>query len=334
MYKERGFTILEKLVLIFTCILSITYLLCSTQFVHAAETKNQGETKKAESKVTYNKETYTLKSNIETTLFMGIDNVNNEQEDGTVDSLGDSGMADCLFLVVSDKDTGKSQIIGINRDTMTDVDMLDIYGEYFRTANLQIALSHGYGDGKEQSCLNTVKAVSNLFGGIKIDHYVAMKMAAIPTINDAIGGVSVEVLEDLTSQDPVLAKGKTVELKGKQSLQYVKYRDTDKLDSNQLRIQRQKQYITAFTKKLASETSKDPFSILTLYKQIQKYVVTDLNTAQMQTLFDKFAKSGLGDENFHMVPGKLTEGKIYAEFHADEKGLKEMVLDLFYTKQK
>lgn len=296
--------------------------------------KAAGPSKTAQNKVTYNSSTYTINPDIETTLFMGIDNMNGEQEDGSTDEvLEESGMADSLFLVVLNKVTKESQIIGINRDTIAEVDMYDVNDEYFRTAKLQIALSHGYGDGKELSCLNTVKAVSNLFGGIKIDHYVALKMDAIPMINDEMGGVSVEVLEDMSSADPSFVKGRTIRLKGDQALKYVRYRDTKKLDSNQLRMQRQKQYISAFTEKLSDKTSTDPFGVLATYQKVSKYVVTDLNMVEMQQIFEQFAASKPGDKDFLMVPGKLEEGKFYAEFHADEAALKELTLKIFYEKK-
>lgn len=340
---------------IFTCTIFLAFIFAlstKTTIVHAAETEvkkgvnktaedilkestaqteNHGTIKVADNRITYNNKSYTLNKNLQTTLFIGVDNLNGEQQ-GEEDTLANSGMADCLLLVITDKTTKKSKIIGINRDTMAEVDMFDTNGDYIRTSNMQIALSHGYGDGKEQSCLNTVRAVTNLLGGIKIDHYAALKMAAIPIINDEVGGVTVEVLEDMKESDPSFIKGETILLQGETALKYVRSRDTNKLDSNQLRMQRQKQYISAFTKQLSSKTSEDPFEMLDLYQKLNKYVVTDLKLAEMQTVFEQFAGSELGDDDFITVPGKLTQGKIYAEFIVDETALKEMVLDVFYNR--
>ena len=59
-----------------------------------------------------------------------------------------------------------------------------------------------------------MKAVSNLLFGIEINHYLSFTMDAVALVNDLVGGVQVEVLDDLTFLDPALRKGETVTLKG------------------------------------------------------------------------------------------------------------------------
>lgn len=51
----------------------------------------------------------------------------------------------------------------------------------------QIAIQHGYGDGKELSCELTRDAVSSLLYELPIHGYAAVNMAAIPELNDALG---------------------------------------------------------------------------------------------------------------------------------------------------
>ena len=46
---------------------------------------------------------------------------------------------------------------------MTPMDVFDKNGLYAGRQTVQIALSHAYGEGMEESCENTVKAVSELF---------------------------------------------------------------------------------------------------------------------------------------------------------------------------
>ena len=59
------------------------------------------------------------------------------------------GQADAVFLAVLDPDEKKISVIGINRDTMTDISVYDENGLYIGTQTAQIALQHGYGDGME-----------------------------------------------------------------------------------------------------------------------------------------------------------------------------------------
>mgnify|MGYP001718301415 FL=1 len=93
------------------------------------------------------------------------------------------------------------------------------------------------------SCQYMVDAVSNLFYGMPINGYVALNMNAVGMINDAVGGVTVTVPEDMTQVDPSFAEGAMVTLTGDQALKFTRYRDTEKDFSNNSRMERQKQYL-------------------------------------------------------------------------------------------
>lgn len=82
------------------------------------------------------------------------------------------------------------------------------------------------------SCQYMVDAVSNLFYGMPINGYVALNMNAVAMINDAVGGVTVTVPEDMTQVDPSFAEGAAVTLTGDQALKFTRYRDTEKDFSN------------------------------------------------------------------------------------------------------
>ena len=172
--------------------------------------------------VRYNGAVYDYNEDIITFLVMGIDK-SDEVVQGVkygADS-ADGGQADALFLLVLNPHDESIKIIGINRNTMTDVDMYDEYGRYMTTIIAQIAVQHGFGNGLEQSCEYQVKAVSNLFYQLPIHGYAAINMSAIPTINDMVGGVDVTVLEDMTKFDKRLVEGKEVHLDGEMAFHYV-----------------------------------------------------------------------------------------------------------------
>ena len=155
--------------------------------------------------VRYNGNVYDYNEDITTFLIMGIDKddeVVKEVQEGT-----DGGQSDALFLLVLNPHDESIKIIGINRNTMTDVDIYDDYGRYMTTTIAQIAVQHGFGNGMEESCEYQVKAVSNLFYQLPIHGYAAINMSAISTINDIVGGVDVTVLEDLTKWDSKLVEG-------------------------------------------------------------------------------------------------------------------------------
>ena len=81
---------------------------------------------------------------------------------------------------------------------MAEIPILGALGNETGTRVTQICLSHGIGDGKEQSCLLTQKAVSWLMLGINIDFYISMEMDGISALNDALGGVTVTLTDDFS----------------------------------------------------------------------------------------------------------------------------------------
>ena len=91
-------------------------------------------------------------------------------------------------------------------------------------------------------------------------------MKAISTINDAVGGVEVTVLEDLTRKDKSLVKDAKVHLTGKTAFWYVQYRDTTVFGSADLRLARQKQYLNGFVA-AAKKAAKDLFMSVPYYKE-------------------------------------------------------------------
>jgi len=107
------------------------------------------------------------------------------------DSYNNKGEADMIALIVFDHTEKNYDIVVVNRDTMMDVPVLGINGHKAGTAYQQVALSHTYGSGLEDSCENTEEAISNFFYGLNIDYYMSINMDAISILTDAVGGVEV-----------------------------------------------------------------------------------------------------------------------------------------------
>ena len=95
-----------------------------------------------------------------------------------------SGAADMITLMVFDEKTQECTLLCLNRDTMVYMPKLNEYGKEVGTRYGQLALSHSYGTGLEDSCENTRKTVSALLNGVEIDHYYAMNMDAISTTSE------------------------------------------------------------------------------------------------------------------------------------------------------
>ncbi len=280
--------------------------------------------------VKYNGATYELNENIVTILCIGSDNRKEIEDDGIY---GENGQADAIFLQTIDIKTGKATIIAISRDSMADVDVYSMDGNFIRTDNKQICLAYAYGDGKKTSCENVVRSVSRLLYGMPIKHYCAIDLEPIGLMNDAVGGVTVQALEDIKLSSTSVKKGETITLKGDDARRYVQSRDQSALDSNMPRMKRQQQYLTAFAKKALSMTKKDVTTPVKLFNKFSKYVTTNLDASKITYLTTSVLNNNYdGEFDFRMVQGKVVQGKIYAEFVVDETALYELILDVFYNK--
>lgn len=286
------------------------------------------EEKWQEGWVKYQGRIYAYNEDIMTFLFMGIDK-NSEAEEVAEGTEG--GQADALFLAVMNPRDKTIKIIGINRNTMTDVDIYNSEGAYVTTEKAQIAVQHGFGNGVEESCEYQRKAVSKLFYGLPIHGYAAIQMSAIPTINDAVGGVDVTVLEDLSIKDKTLLKGANVHLMGKSAFWYVKYRDTNTFGSADMRLERQKQYLTSFID-AAKRAAKENISVAAdLYQAIMPMMVTDVSLEEAAYLAPVLLDYRFGgEEGFYMLEGETVMGEVFEEFYVNEDTLYEMILDIFY----
>ena len=164
---------------------------------------------------------YAPKQGQETMLLIGLDKMDPlKQSEG----YNNNTQADFLLLAVFDDIEEKVHVLHINRDSMAEIPVLGVDGQPAGSVTGQLALAYTYGSGLNDSCANTVDAVSDFLYGIEIDHYVAMTMGAIPYLNDLIGGVEVTVLDDFSGIDDSLVEGETITLKGEQALHYVRNR--------------------------------------------------------------------------------------------------------------
>ena len=281
--------------------------------------------------VYYEGDKYRYNKNILTFLFMGIDN---DDPFETSEKKGRAGQSDCLFLAVMDIQKRTVKLIGISRDTMTDIAIYDETGEYFQTVKEHLALQFAYGDGGKKSCELTVAAVSNLMYGLPIHGYCAINFDGVPVLNDAIGGVEVTVLEDLTWTDKTLVKGNNVHLMGNHAFKYVRSRNTKVFASNNTRIERQKQYLKAFAQKLLEETKKDIKVPLTIIQKMQGYMYTDVSVDQMTYLASELLNYSIDLDNIYSIEGEIIqpEDSPYEQFHVDYDALYELILEIFYEK--
>jgi LCP family protein required for cell wall assembly len=277
--------------------------------------------------VIYNGETYKFNDKVTNILCMGVDKRDLDQDNNSkVKASG--GQADVLMLVSIDTSNGKITLFNISRDTMIDVTMYSAGGAYAGTENQQICLSYAYGDGKESSCENTVNSVQRLFYNIPINTYFSLDLDGIAALNDSVGGVDVVSPETIGD----FVEGQSYHLVGQQAESFVRTRDTSKVDSNNMRMQRQKVYIQSFMNTVLQQTKKDLTTPLDLFNASAPYSCTNLNPSKVTYLAQQAVLGGMSGIDMMSVPGQIKMGKKYAEFNVSEAEFYQMFLNVYYTK--
>ena len=293
------------------------------------------DTELEENQIMYNGQKYALNEDLVTVLVMGIDKetvtkVGGQSWNASGEFAG--GQADALFLMVINPHDENVYIVAINRNAMADIDVFDENGKYQGIFKKQIALQHGYGDGKVESCERQVKAVSRMFHNIPINCYAAISMDSIPELNDELGGITVEVLDDIVypEYDMDLHAGETVTLWGEKAYWYIRLRNENVFNSNELRLQRQKQYLTTFAAEAKNQSTADVRVAINLYNTVSKYMVTDIDINSFTYLVTEVINYDFNVENMHSLKGEVIQGENFEEFYVDDDALQELIVDLFY----
>lgn len=287
----------------------------------ASETEDNWQ----EGDVRYGGVHYRYNEDILTFLFMGIDKL---EEIKPVENGMDGGQSDVIFLLVMNPHSKEISMISIPRDTMTDIDGYDENGYFVATIKAQLALQHGYGDGAELSCERTKRAVARLFYELPIHGYCAVNMGAVPLLNDAVGGVEVAAPEDVIYTD--IKEGDRVLLEGEDAYNYLHNRDTTVPWSASGRLERQKQYLTAYAAAAMEAMKRDITLPVTLYNTLSKYMVTDISLDEVSYLAVQAMGYHFDENSMYSLEGENVRGEQYEEFHVDEAALYELILRIFY----
>ncbi len=290
-----------------------------------------------EDQILYNGQVYELNKDIVSLLIMGIDSEDVKKVGGQSWSADEGsayagGQADTLFLAIINPHIKKVSFFAINRNAMADVDVWDESGNYEGVMIKQIALQHGYGDGKEESCERQVKAVSRMMHDIPINSYAAISMDGVPVLNDAIGGVQVTVLDDIIypEYNMDLHEGDVVNLKGKTAYWYVRLRNENVFNSNELRLNRQKQYLKGFVNKAKSAATADIRVAIDLYQTMSEYMTSDIDLNSFTYMATEYINYEFDLDNIYSLQGETIQGNKFEEFYVDDDSLQKQIVELFY----
>ena len=252
---------------------------------------------------------------VTTILIGGIDQETRTDSGGRV-RYQNGGQADLLMLVAIDRTDKKIHQLQIDRDTMTAVRVVGLFGDDGGTSEMQIALSHRFGATPRDNARNTVWAVQNLLDGLAIDNYYMIDYSGVAVLNDALGGIEVTIPEDMTRVNPAWTEGTTVTLPG----------------TNAERMTRQNVFMQNAVARLKQKVGDSLSFADELVSMLQDLAVSNLSARQLASLLTDSYR-------FEVLPvdhpsGSYEIGKNgYMEFRMQEDSAVEWVLQHLYTKQ-
>lgn len=318
-------------VLVGVLLLIIVLIGCGIRLLDSAvfsDNRENGLQEESEKKtITVNGVDYYPRQDITVILAMGIDTEGEMVDSG---SYNNDGEADVISLIIFDESEECCTVLNLNRDSMVEMPVLGVDGRKAGTAYQQLALSHTYGSGLEDSCENTKETVSKLLNNIYIDYYIAANMDAIAIANDAVGGVTVNVTDDFSNVTDTIPMGQ-VTLKGRQATSFVRMRKEVGDQLNISRMERHKEYIDGFMQSLKAKRSEGDSFIYSMYADISPYIVTDLSANVLSGMYSRYEGYQLKD--IISPKGENVRGKQYMEFYLDREALDNMILDVFYKEK-
>jgi len=209
------------------------------------------------------------------------------------------GLADVMLLVKFDPQTKKLTMLSIPRDTRTEIE--------------------GYGIKKINSSnvlggpALSAKSASKLLGGVAIDRYVRINVLGVGKLIDALGGVTVNVPEDLKYQDDsqhlyINLKAGKQHLDGDKALQLLRFRNDGRGDIG--RIQRQQVLMRALM-----DEALNPGTLVQLPKileVVKEHIDTNLTVEELLALVGFGVRTNRSNMQMLMVPGRFSNPSEYS----------------------
>ena len=274
--------------------------------------------------ITYKDKKYKYNEDVINFLCLGIDKDIPIEEKTIIPQVesGSEGFADTIVLISINVESGEI--------TITQIKGIDPEGNFDRNENVQLNYQYVYGKDAAASCELMVETVSNLLYQVPIQRYCSINLNAVSILNDAIGGVDVQILEDVEGDSGTYYAGEVVHLMGDMALDYVRERDSQVYGSSLGRLDRQKQYITNYFA-TAKEVVRNDLSLpLNIYNGLQDNMCTNITVEDIAYLVPELLEVNLSAENMTTVPGEATWPGEVMEYIPNQEQLKEIVISYFY----
>ena len=242
----------------------------------------------------------------ENILVMGVDYLHLGEKEGQRGT-----RTDTIMVFSIDPKTKKTFVLSIPRDSR-----VNIKGHGYDKIN------HAHSFGGTDLAIQTISD----FLQIPIHHYVKVDYNAVMELVDAVGGVEIDIKQDMDySPLNIHFKKGTQLLNGEDSVKYLRFR-SGYANADIGRINVQQDFVQKLMNKIIS-----PSLITNILKYIdilEKNVETNLSKKQMIQIAKTITEVPVDDIRKEVLPGdgQMIDGKSY--WIVDEKGMRELLDDL------
>lgn len=243
-------------------------------------------------------------------LVMGVDYLHLGEKEGQRGTRTDTIM---LFSV--DPKTKKSFVVSIPRDSRVNIEGYGLD---------KINHAHSFG-GTDLA----IKTISN-FLQVPIHHYVKVDYNAVVELVDAVGGVEVDIKQDMNYYPLKIHFKKGVQtLNGEDAVKYLRFRSGYR-NADLGRIEVQQEFVKLLMKKIFSPSLI--INIPTYIDIFDKNVETDLSKKEMLEIATTVSDISLDNVRKEVLPGdgQMINGISY--FIVNENGMRDLFEDLFSDK--
>ena len=244
----------------------------------------------------------------------------------------DGTRTDVAFVAHYDSEQESVSLISVPRDTRVAVcdEVEALLGRRYGATKFNAV--HAYG-GKNHGAEAAVLQMEDLLG-ISIDHYVKVNFDALVEIVDAVGGVEVDVPQDMywnmsdTGDITINLKKGLQTLDGDKALQLVRFRRYTDGDVGRIQVQQ------LFLKALAEKVLRTESILKNLGNYIEvmyKYVETDISLTDALKYANYITKIDMEKITMETLPGAGQYISGISYFVYDPEETREMVDRIFYS---
>lgn len=244
---------------------------------------------------------------------------------------------DVIFVVNFDSAKKKASLVSVPRDTRVDICdtariVLDETGNWYPDY-CKMNEVHAYA-GKKEGARCAMLQLEDLLG-VKIDHYVKINLGGFRAVVDMIGGVEMDVPQDMYYVDPYqdlyidLKAGRQI-LDGEAAEQLVRFRSYPQGDVQ--RVEVQQLFLDAFIKKVL-----DPKTMIMNLKDYisaaYEYVETDITLKEALKYATHIDDIDTDNITMETIPGSGQYIGNVSYFVSEKGEVKRFVDELFYGEE-